>query len=147
VTVAFINRLPVLDAAGRAVVSDTAPSASDPYLAGIRFVSATGTLYILTGAVPVDASFQDGFARDTSTGRLCALIDTPPSVGSRFYNDGILGDAQGHMCLTAVNAIASYQHGWPVDSIGQVCVTGGTPPPPATPITKIVISLFCIPPP
>jgi hypothetical protein len=68
-------------------------------------------------------------------------------VGSRFYNDGILGDAQGHMCMTEINAIASYQHGWPVDSIGQVCVTGGTPPPPENLITKIVISLSEIVPP
>jgi hypothetical protein len=140
VTTAFINRLPVLDADGRAVVLDDVPVSGDPYLAGIRFVSATGTLYILTGAVPVDASFQDGFARDSSTGRMCALIDTPPALGSRYYNDGILGDAQGHMCLTAINAIASYQHGWPVDSIGQVCVTGGTPPPPQDLITHIVIA-------
>jgi hypothetical protein len=139
VTVAFINRLPVLDADGRAVVLDEAPVSSDPYLGGIRFVSADGTLYILTGAVPVDASFQDGFARDTSTGRLCALIDDPPAVGSRVYNDGVLGDAAGHMCMTEVNAIANYSHGWPVDSIGQVCITGGTPPPPDELITHMLI--------
>lgn len=83
---------------------------------------------------------MDSFAFDTLSGRLCVLIDDPPAVGSRFYRDGILGDASGHMCLTAVNAIANYVHGWPVDAIGQVCVSGGSPPPPVfVPITHVVI--------
>jgi hypothetical protein len=139
--VTFINRLPVDSTTGRAVVSDTAPDVADPYLAGIRFSVDGTTLYILTGAVPATASFQDGFARDAATGRLCALIDDPPALGSRFYNDGVLGDAAGHMCFTAINAIDHYVHGWPVDLIGQVCIGDGGPPPPTSPITKITLDI------
>jgi hypothetical protein len=138
IAVTFINRLPVDDVTGRAVVSDTAPSAGDAYLAGIRFSATDNTLYILTGAVPGTASFQDGFARDATTGRLCALIDNPPSAPNRYYNDGILGDADGHMCMTTANVIAGYVHGWPVDSIGQICIVGETPPVTATFDTVIV---------
>ena len=144
----FINRFPVDDDTARVVVVEATPNADDPYVAALRYLPGTpnDTAYILTGAVPVDAIFQDGFAHDNE-GNLCALIDDPPAEADRCYNDGILGDAAGHMCMTAVNAIANYSHGWPVDDIGQVCIIGGEPPPPADLITHIVISLGEIVPP
>ena len=140
----FINRLPVSDSDGRAVVVEAVPVAGNPFVAGIRYLPGDpdDTLYILTGAVPSDATFQDGFARDKTSGALCVLIDDPPDAADRVYNDGILGDAAGHMCLTT-NAIAGYVHGWPVDAIGQVCITGGEPPPPG-PGAELGITNFAL---
>jgi hypothetical protein len=127
--VIFINRLVIDTATGRAVVSDSVPAAGDPYVGGFRFANDASVLYIQTGSIPAGAVFSDGFAFNPSNGRICALIDNPPSAPNRIYNDGVLGDASGHMCFTTTNSIVSYMHGWPLDAIGQVCITGGSPPP------------------
>jgi hypothetical protein len=125
VAVPFINGLAVDDATGRANVSTSTPTGV--WRTGLRYAS-DNTLYVITGSVPVGAPVIDGWARITDSGALCVLIDSPPSAPNRRYNDGILGDDAGHVCLTTTNAIANWNHGWPVDSIGQVCVTGSAPP-------------------
>ncbi len=138
----FINRLPVdSDTDGRAVVTSDSPISTDPYVAGNRYSDATalGVLYIIEGAVPAGVPFQNGVAR-TDMGQVYVLIDDPPATNARYYNDGILCDGLGHMCCTAINAIAGYMHGWPLDSIGQVCITGGSPPPPASTVSRIVVT-------
>lgn len=124
----LINGMPVSNSTGRAVAVEAVAGNGEPYLTGIRYLDDTGLgkIHIIEGATPAGCTIQGGFLRDPQ-GNLVVFVDETPSAPNRVYNAGLLCDLNGRLCLTQSNGIAGYVAGWPVDSLGQLCVGTSTP--------------------
>jgi hypothetical protein len=124
-----INFIEVGETYGRALVTAASGIVSDdPYLAGWRYDSTNAIYFTET---PGTEYFLQGLARGAD-GAMLVTIDDAPAAPDRQYINGLLADANGVLSCTTTNDVVGWVHGWPVDSIGSLCILLGSPPPSVT---------------